>query len=76
MAKYDYSSDFTVYCGLIVWLVMWRLMCQVFVVTGKSVSLDQKTNIVVPQDRDGLYAIDVLDPDMVCFVSGLLCQSS
>lgn len=36
-----------------------------FVVTGKSVSLDQNTNIVVPQDRDGLYAIDVLDPDMV-----------
>lgn len=33
--------------------------------TGKSVSLDQKTNIVVPQDRDGLYAIDVLDPDMI-----------
>ncbi|KAK1376048.1 hypothetical protein POM88_032241 [Heracleum sosnowskyi] len=33
--------------------------------SGKTVSLDQKTNIVVPHDRDGLYAIDVLDPDMV-----------
>lgn len=29
-------------------------------------SLDPKTNILVPEDRDGLYAIDVLDPDMVC----------
>ena len=45
-----------------------------FVVTGKSVSLDQKTNIVVPEDRDGLYAIDVLDPDMVRFVSYLCCS--
>lgn len=34
-------------------------------------SLDQKTNIVVPQDRDGLYAIDVLDPDMVRLILGL-----
>ncbi|KAK1364945.1 Lecithin-cholesterol acyltransferase-like 4 [Heracleum sosnowskyi] len=33
--------------------------------SGKTVLLDQKTNIVVPHDRDGLYAIDVLDPDMV-----------
>lgn len=32
---------------------------------GKTVSLDPKTNIVVPEDRYGLYAIDVLDPDMV-----------
>lgn len=32
-------------------------------------SLDSKTNIVVPEDRDGLYAIDVLDPDMVRAVS-------
>ncbi|KAI6706248.1 hypothetical protein NL676_009210 [Syzygium grande] len=33
--------------------------------TGKTVSLDPTTNIVVPEDRYGLYAIDVLDPDMV-----------
>lgn len=33
--------------------------------TGKTVSLDQKTNIAVPEDRYGLYAIDVLDPDMI-----------
>ena len=45
-----------------------------FVVTGKSVSLHQKTTIVVPADRDGLYAIDVLDPDMVRFVSYLRCS--
>ncbi|KAK1384191.1 hypothetical protein POM88_021926 [Heracleum sosnowskyi] len=33
--------------------------------SGKTVSLDQKTNIVIPRDRDGLYAIDVLDPNML-----------
>ncbi|KAA8544789.1 hypothetical protein F0562_019507 [Nyssa sinensis] len=33
--------------------------------TGETVSMDSKTNIIVPEDRDGLYAIDVLDPDMV-----------
>jgi hypothetical protein len=32
---------------------------------GKTVSVDEKTNIVVPEDRYGLYAIDTLDPDMV-----------
>ncbi|KAL8167677.1 hypothetical protein V2J09_009176 [Rumex salicifolius] len=33
--------------------------------TGKTVSLDPNTNVVVPEDRYGLYAIDVLDPDMI-----------
>ncbi|XP_048228883.1 lecithin-cholesterol acyltransferase-like 4 isoform X2 [Ricinus communis] len=33
--------------------------------TGKTVSLDPKTNIVVPQDRYGLHAIDILDPDLI-----------
>lgn len=33
--------------------------------TGKSVSLDHKTHVVVPEDRYGLYAIDVLDPDLI-----------
>ncbi|KMT03695.1 hypothetical protein BVRB_8g188460 [Beta vulgaris subsp. vulgaris] len=33
--------------------------------TGKTVSLDSNTNIVVPEDRYGLYAIDVLDPDLI-----------
>ncbi|PKI56837.1 lecithin-cholesterol acyltransferase-like 4 [Punica granatum] len=33
--------------------------------TGKTVSLDPKTNIRVPDERYGLHAIDVLDPDMV-----------
>lgn len=32
---------------------------------GKTVSLDPNTTIVVPEDRHGLYAIDVLDPDLV-----------
>lgn len=32
---------------------------------GKTVSLDDKTRIIVPEDRYGLYAIDCLDPDMV-----------
>ncbi|XP_058072049.1 lecithin-cholesterol acyltransferase-like 4 [Magnolia sinica] len=33
--------------------------------TGKTVSLDPKTRIVVPDDRYGLYAIDCLDPDLI-----------
>ncbi|CAK9167345.1 unnamed protein product [Ilex paraguariensis] len=37
---------------------------------GKTVSLDSKTSIVVPEDRSGLYAIDILDPDMVIVVPG------
>lgn len=27
--------------------------------------MDEKIKIVVPEDRYGLYAIDILDPDMV-----------
>lgn len=43
--------------------------------TGRSVTLDPKTNIVVPDDRYGLHAIDVLDPDMVLSLSSyLLCS--
>lgn len=34
-------------------------------------SLDSKSSIVVPEDRFGLHAIDVLDPDMVRYVSWL-----
>ncbi|KAM7524681.1 hypothetical protein LguiA_014583 [Lonicera macranthoides] len=33
--------------------------------TGRSESLDTKTRIQIPEDRYGLYAIDVLDPDMI-----------
>ncbi|CAB4276731.1 unnamed protein product [Prunus armeniaca] len=33
--------------------------------TGKTVSLDPKARIVVPEGRYGLEAIDALDPDMV-----------
>ncbi|CAN8325319.1 unnamed protein product [Cochlearia groenlandica] len=33
--------------------------------SGKTISLDEKTSIVVPQDRAGLLAIDVLDPDLI-----------
>lgn len=33
--------------------------------TGKTVSFDEKIEIVVPEDRYGLYSIDVLDPDMI-----------
>ncbi|KAG2261013.1 hypothetical protein Bca52824_068092 [Brassica carinata] len=32
---------------------------------SKTITLDRNTSIVVPQDRDGLLAIDVLDPDQV-----------
>ncbi|KAJ0601779.1 hypothetical protein HanIR_Chr03g0132571 [Helianthus annuus] len=31
---------------------------------GKTLSLDPNISIVVPEDRDGLYAIDCLDPAM------------
>ncbi|KAK6917029.1 Lecithin:cholesterol/phospholipid:diacylglycerol acyltransferase [Dillenia turbinata] len=33
--------------------------------TGKTVTLDPKTSIMVPEDRFGLYAIDMLDPHMI-----------
>lgn len=33
--------------------------------TGKTVSVDEKIRITVPDDRYGLYAIDTLDPDMI-----------
>ncbi|KAL0912288.1 hypothetical protein M5K25_018251 [Dendrobium thyrsiflorum] len=33
--------------------------------TGKTISIDEKIEIVVPEDRYGLYSIDDLDPDMV-----------
>ncbi|KAE8719986.1 Lecithin-cholesterol acyltransferase-like 4 [Hibiscus syriacus] len=33
--------------------------------TGRTVSLDPDTSIKVPEERYGLYAIDVLDPDMI-----------
>ncbi|XP_059657875.1 lecithin-cholesterol acyltransferase-like 4 [Cornus florida] len=33
--------------------------------TGTTVTLDPKINIMVPEDRYGLHAIDILDPDMV-----------
>lgn len=45
-----------------------------FCETGKTVSLDPKSNISVPEDRDGLYAIDILDPDLV-FVVSYICFS-
>ncbi|CAN1806166.1 Lecithin-cholesterol acyltransferase-like 4 [Linum perenne] len=33
--------------------------------TGATVSLNQNIEIVVPEERAGLYAIDVLDPDLI-----------
>lgn len=33
--------------------------------TGKTMSLDPKTHIEVPQDRHGLYSCDILDPDLL-----------
>ncbi|CAI9760034.1 unnamed protein product [Fraxinus pennsylvanica] len=38
--------------------------------TGKTVTLDADTHIEVPQDRNGLYAIDTLDPDMWGYQEG------
>ncbi|KAK1326277.1 Lecithin-cholesterol acyltransferase-like 4 [Acorus calamus] len=40
--------------------------------TGQTVSMDQKTKILVPEDRFGLYAIDVLDPDMIIGRDGVI----
>ncbi|XP_027088794.1 lecithin-cholesterol acyltransferase-like 4 [Coffea arabica] len=33
--------------------------------TGETISIDRGSRIEVPEDRFGLYAIDVLDPDMI-----------
>ncbi|KAL2344684.1 hypothetical protein Fmac_005969 [Flemingia macrophylla] len=33
--------------------------------TGKTVTMDPNSTIVVPEDRHGLYAIDILDPDLM-----------
>ncbi|CAN6455794.1 unnamed protein product [Victoria cruziana] len=33
--------------------------------TGKTVSLDTETKIIVPEDNFGLYACDSLDPDLI-----------
>lgn len=35
--------------------------------TGKTECLDRDIHIEIPQDRYGLHAIDMLDPDMVSF---------
>ena len=35
--------------------------------TGETVCFDPKVKIKVPDERNGLYAIDTLDPDMVYF---------
>ncbi|RRT84850.1 hypothetical protein B296_00004977 [Ensete ventricosum] len=39
--------------------------------SGKTISLDEKSRIMVPEDRYGLYAIDCLDPDMIVGRDGL-----
>ncbi|WJX44519.1 Lecithin-cholesterol acyltransferase-like 4 [Trifolium repens] len=39
--------------------------------TGKTVTMDPKSTIVVPEDRHGLHAIDVLDPDLVIGSEGV-----
>ncbi|KAE8815102.1 Lecithine-cholesterol acyltransferase-like 4 [Hordeum vulgare] len=32
---------------------------------GKTVCVDEKIRIIVPEERYGLYAIDILDPDLI-----------
>ncbi|KVH92020.1 Lecithin:cholesterol/phospholipid:diacylglycerol acyltransferase [Cynara cardunculus var. scolymus] len=67
-----------------VWVRIWeadhefraKLWCQFDSATGKTMSLDPNTSIVVPEDRDGLYAIDCLDPDMVRFLMLILESAS
>ncbi|KAK4742421.1 hypothetical protein SAY87_000422 [Trapa incisa] len=48
-------------------------LIDLFITTVKTVSLDPKTNIKVPDDRYGLHAIDVLDPDTVIGREGACC---
>lgn len=58
------GANFSLLCEAIKFLFLkdkWLL----FPLIGQSVSLDEKMKIAVPDDRYGLYAIDVLDPDMV-----------
>ncbi|KAF7003209.1 hypothetical protein CFC21_018568 [Triticum aestivum] len=42
-----------------------KLWAQFDASTGKTVSVDEKIHITVPEDRYGLYAIDTLDPDLI-----------
>ncbi|KAK1432543.1 hypothetical protein QVD17_09440 [Tagetes erecta] len=56
-----------------VWVRIWeadrefraKLWCKFDPDSGKTLCLDPNISIVVPEDRDGLYAIDCLDPSMV-----------
>ncbi|KAL8507440.1 hypothetical protein ACS0TY_018111 [Phlomoides rotata] len=41
------------------------LIANAMLSTGRALTLADDTHIEVPQDRYGLYAIDMLDPDMV-----------
>ncbi|KAI4971557.1 hypothetical protein ZWY2020_002471 [Hordeum vulgare] len=41
-----------------------KLWAQFDASTGKTVWVDEKIRITVPEDRYGLYAIDTLDPDL------------
>lgn len=42
-------------------------------VSGYTESLDDSSEIAVPDDDYGLYAIDILDPSWVSFVLFLSC---
>ncbi|KAI4973205.1 hypothetical protein ZWY2020_028913 [Hordeum vulgare] len=42
-----------------------KLWAQFDASTGKTVCVDEKIRITVPEDRYGLYAIDTLDPDLI-----------
>jgi len=38
--------------------------------------MDPNSTIMIPEDRHGLYAIDILDPDLVClFYTELLISA-
>ena len=40
--------------------------------TGYAEALDDSSDIVVPQDDYGLYAIDILDPSFVSIVASYI----
>ncbi|XP_014509174.1 lecithin-cholesterol acyltransferase-like 4 [Vigna radiata var. radiata] len=39
--------------------------------TGKTESMDRNSTIMIPEDRHGLYAIDILDPDLMIGSEGV-----
>jgi hypothetical protein len=50
---------------VLLWLSINSKASCVALCLGKTNSLDEKTKIVIPDDRHGLYSCDILDPNVV-----------